>query len=229
MTEVVNQRTIKSWIKRHPRLSDSQKKIIESYNRSIHFTPDDKEEFLQQITKDLKNFDSLILDIGFGLGHSLVHSATESPNCLVIGFDPHPNGSSHTLREVQTKELKNIRIYQGDCNDILINQEHIKAQYIHIFFPDPWPKKKHHKRRLIQKDFLLRLKDYLAPEGVIHIATDWQDYACHIEQSIDTQVFSTQRTHVKQQTITRAKTKYELRGIKLGHEIYEFFLQIQNK
>ena len=233
MTELIKQRTIKSWIKRHPRLSPTQKELLESQHLTHYFTQDSKDKFISKVNDITSSFDSIVLDIGFGLGHSTLHTASNNPNTLLLGFDPHPNGSCHILRTIEQQKylsdrptLKNIMLYAGDCLDILHHQKfsHL-ADSIHIFCPDPWPKKKHHKRRLIQTNFLKLLSNFIKPTGIIYIATDWDNYAQHIQSCIDQTSLKSQSTRPKFFKFTRPLTKYESRGLNLGHKIQEFYLQ----
>lgn len=222
---------IRSWIKRHPRLSAAQKECLEKNHLKYHFDKDSLDLFHQTLSEVKDNFEEVLFDIGFGLGHSLIHSAQENPNRLVLGFDPHPNGQALVLKKREELGLNNIFLYAGDCLDYLKSEDEIVlADYIHIFFPDPWPKKRHHKRRLIQRDFLKDLSQALSSEGVVHIATDWSDYARHIQEIIEEEssFISPQSLEEKLKKAQRVSTKYEKRGLDLGHDISDFVLKLSN-
>lgn len=233
MTEEIKQRTIKSWIKRHPRLSPAQKELLHSGHLKYYFTPESKDSFILEVRDIAPKFKSIVLDIGFGLGHSLIHTAKNNPDTLVLGFDPHPNGSCNILRMIDDQEkntdqepLDNIRLYSGDCLDILRDQNFgTLVDSIHIFFPDPWPKKKHHKRRLVQVEFLHLLSKFLKTSGIIYIATDWTNYAEHIHSCIKQSQLISNSKRPSSFTFTRPLTKYESRGLNLGHAIEEFYIQ----
>lgn len=219
------QRQIKSWVKRHPRLSLAQKKTLENEYLKRLFDKESLEKFVEKLHNEAARFERIVYDIGFGLGDSLLYSARSHPHQLIVGFDPHPNGSAKILQQNEKGLLNNILIYQGDCLDLLsMNPCGLpKANSVHIFFPDPWPKTRHHKRRLIQIAFLEQLASHLQPGGVIHIATDWADYASHIFNIVKN---SPLKLLAKDSPVShqRPLTKYEKRGLHHGHEIFDIFL-----
>ena len=123
----------------------------------------------------------LILEIGFGNGNILIAMAENSKETQFIGIEVYRPGVGTLLNEIHKKELHNIKIFCDDAKLVLTQAipNHC-LDVIQIFFPDPWPKKRHYKRRLIQKDFVALLKAKLKPNGLIHIKTDWEAYAQHI-------------------------------------------------
>ena len=120
----------------------------------------------------------LVFEIGFGMGDSLIAMAQQHPEKDYIGIDVHPPGIGNILRETKAKQLENLRVMQGDAMEILetcfANND---LDRIQIFFPDPWHKKRHHKRRMIQMPFVGALARKLRKGGVLHLATDWENYA----------------------------------------------------
>ena len=127
---------------------------------------------------DLDNSPQRILEIGFGMGESTAHIAQVRPQDVFLGIEVHEPGVGALLKKIAELQLSNLRLIQHDAVEVLeqmITKDSLDG--VHIFFPDPWHKKRHHKRRLIQKDFLTLLASRLKTGGYIHLATDWQHYA----------------------------------------------------
>ncbi|PIR31959.1 MAG: tRNA (guanosine(46)-N7)-methyltransferase TrmB [Alphaproteobacteria bacterium CG11_big_fil_rev_8_21_14_0_20_44_7] len=168
----------------------AEKKFLISYGRTKarKLTPNQQrlfDELLPKIQISLKNpalgwqnqSAETWLEIGFGDGGHLAHQARNNPNVNFIGCEPFINGAVKLLREIEDNNLQNIRIYTGDVRDLLEKTPENSISRIFILNPDPWPKTKHHKRRLIQKPLLDLLEKVLQPEGMLRIATDDEDYA----------------------------------------------------
>lgn len=160
----------------------------------------------------------IIFEIGFGMGDSLFEMATENPGTNYIGVEVHRPGVGHLLNRAHEQGVENLRVFAEDSIDVLKNSIPEGAlDGIQIFFPDPWHKKKHHKRRLINPDFAELLASRLKPEGILHIATDWSEYAESIEETFK----SWRKTDVPD----RVETKYERRGKRLDHDVFDFAYQ----
>lgn len=166
-----------------------------------------------------------VLEIGFGMGHSLLEMATANPGINFIGAEVHRPGVGRLLNEALKAELNNIRVYNADVVEVLAKAiPEQSLDKIMIFFPDPWHKKKHHKRRLVQAPFIKQLLSKLKPKGIIHCATDWQDYA---EQMMSVLSEFTELHNVEgpnqyaNAADWRPGTKFEARGVRLGHDIYD--------
>lgn len=162
----------------------------------------------------------LILDIGFGMGQALIETASDNPNKNYLGVEVYPPGVGSLLIEIQSRQLTNIRVYCADVKIVLAQcLTACSLSGVQVFFPDPWHKRRHHKRRLIQPDFLeevaLRLKD----NGFIHIATDWQPYAEHAAKCLNAHVNFEMLQDVS--PFVRPPTKFEKRGRNLGHGIVD--------
>lgn len=172
------------------------------------------------------------LEIGFGSGMSLVAVAKAQPDHDFIGVETHQPGIGALMMGVQAEKLTNLRAYYGDVIDVLEKciPPHSLAG-VHIFFPDPWQKRRHHQRRLIQPEFIKLVVDKMKPNGVLHLATDWEDYASHMLQVVSQEpqlinlagpgkfaARSPQRPVV---------TKFEGRAIREGRGIWELQLQVQ--
>ena len=164
----------------------------------------------------------LVLEIGSGMGETTARIAAERPDTDFIAVEVHGPGVGSLLKRIDELGLKNLRVVRHDALEVL---EHMIADAslaaIHLFFPDPWPKKRHHKRRLVQPDFAALAARKLAPGGVLHAATDWDDYAA---QMLDVLSGSPDFERAAASG-ARPETKFELRGVKLGHKVHDFYFR----
>lgn len=164
-----------------------------------------------------------LLDIGFGKGESTLAFAQNHPEWNVIGVEVHLPGVGHLLHNVHTAKLTNVRIIRHDVVEVLQQMIPTHAlERVQLFFPDPWHKKKHHKRRLVQIPFIELLLEKLALGGSLFFATDWEEYAEQMLTVLET--FPTLRNKaVESKFIERPEdrpaTKFEQRGIRLGHPV----------
>jgi tRNA (guanine-N7-)-methyltransferase len=135
----------------------------------------------------------------------------------------HGPGVGALLNKIDSMELKNLRVIRHDAVEVLermIGDGALAA--IHLFFPDPWPKKRHHKRRLVQPAFVSLMKDKLSAGGIVHLATDWPEYADHMHEVFSKQ---TQLEPALEGFVKRPSNKFEARGVKLGHPIRDLFFR----
>lgn len=168
-----------------------------------------------------------ILEIGFGLGDTLLSMAIKNPNCDYLGIEVHEPGVASVMMGIIDNNLTNIRVIQNDAVKIL--KEKIPDNTfsrILIYFPDPWQKKRHHKRRMIQPDFVELLRHKLIDGGVIHCATDWENYAQHMMTVLSgnpalKNVIGENQFANNEQLQLRENTKFEKRGVKLGHGVWD--------
>jgi len=162
-----------------------------------------------------------VLEIGSGMGETTIEIAKAHPEVDFVAVEVHGPGVGSLLNAIEKNGLDNLRVIRHDAVEVL---EHMVADgslaAIHLFFPDPWPKKRHHKRRLVQPAFAALAARKLAPGGVLHAATDWPDYAEWMAE-----VFSQEALLEKAERGLTAKpmTKFEARGRRLGHPIRELF------
>ena len=220
-SENKHHRAIRSFVIRASRMSDAQRQAHTNLWPKWGLELKDGLLDCQKIFGRVK---PLVFEIGFGMGDSLAIMAENEPDKNFIGIEVHPPGVANLLKLIEEKNISNLRIYNADVIDVLT--QCIAPQQIdrvQIYFPDPWPKKRHHKRRLIQPAFLELIKPRMKPLAVLHVATDWQDYA---EQTHDL-LNETEGlvNSVGSGFVTRPDyrplTKFEKRGIGLGHEIYD--------
>ena len=164
-----------------------------------------------------------ILEIGFGMGDSTAAIAAAHPQNDYLGIEVHGPGVGSLLNQIEALGLTNLRVIQHDAVEVL---KHMIAPAsldgVHIFFPDPWHKKKHHKRRLIQPERVALLCEKLKDSGYLHAATDWQEYAEHILAvlSAEPRLANTAADYALKPDY-RPLTKFEQRGIKLGHGVWD--------
>ena len=169
----------------------------------------------------------VVLEIGFGMGDATASIAQALPDTDFIGIEVHPPGVGALLKRIGELQLRNLRLIQHDAVEVL-DQMIAPASLagVHIYFPDPWHKKKHNKRRLIQPVFIAKLVTRIAPGGYLHCATDWQPYAAQMLQVLsDEPALCNSATHsvggYAPRPDFRPLTKFEQRGIRLGHGVWD--------
>jgi tRNA (guanine-N7-)-methyltransferase len=165
----------------------------------------------------------VVLEIGFGMGDTTAHIARAMPETNFLGVEVHTPGVGSLLKQIGEQGIENLRLIQHDAFEVLNHM--ITAQSLagfHIFFPDPWHKARHNKRRLIQPPFVKLLCDKLAPGGYIHCATDWEDYAVQMLEVLgnEPQLQNTADGYAEKPSY-RPLTKFENRGLKLGHGVWD--------
>jgi tRNA (guanine-N7-)-methyltransferase len=165
-----------------------------------------------------------MLEIGFGAGEALLHFAQRHPELDCIGIEVHKPGVGHLLLGVEAAGLQNVRVICHDAVEVLQQQlAPGSVDLIHIFFPDPWHKKRHHKRRLIQPAFVELLARVLAVGGTLRLATDWEHYAMQMREVIDANVsfVNESDTGFVARNEERPLTRFERRGHRLGHGVWD--------
>jgi len=164
-----------------------------------------------------------ILEIGFGMGEGLAETAAAHPDHDYLGVEVHTPGVGALLKQIGERGLVNVRVIQHDAVDVLTHMlAPTSLAGLHIFFPDPWHKKRHHKRRLIQPPLVQLLASRLQPGGYIHLATDWQDYAGQMLAVLSAEpLLRNTVADYAPRPDTRPLTKFEQRGIRLGHGVWD--------
>ena len=212
-------RTIRSFVIRGGRLTSSQENALAT--QWPHFGLD-AENGLLDPEKIFGRHAPLTMEIGFGMGDSLLTMASENAERDFIGVEVHKPGVGRLLHEIADKELRNLRIYRDDAKEIL--RDCIAADTldcIQIFFPDPWHKKRHNKRRLVQSEFVEQLRPKLKIGGTLHMATDWVPYAEHMMEVMSAAPGFRNAAGPGQYSSAseRPLTKFEKRGQRLGHVV----------
>ncbi len=164
-----------------------------------------------------------ILEIGFGMGETTAKIAHTLPDYDFLAAEVHTPGVGALLKLIEEQALTNVRIIQHDVVEVLQNMiADASLDGVHIFFPDPWHKKRHHKRRLIQTEFVKLLCSKLKTGGYLHVATDWQEYAVWVLDvlKVEPQLHNTASDYAEKPSY-RPLTKFENRGIKLGHGVWD--------
>ena len=166
-----------------------------------------------------------ILEIGFGMGDSLLQMAVAEPETDFIGIEVHPPGVGTIMNTAKAEGISNLRVYLADANDVL--EECFASQSIdrlQLYFPDPWHKKKHNKRRIVQPEFVQLVREKLRPGGVLHMATDWEHYAEQMLETLDAAEGFENIAGIGQYSSRpdyRPMTKFEKRGERLGHGVWD--------
>jgi tRNA (guanine-N7-)-methyltransferase len=165
----------------------------------------------------------VVVEVGSGMGETTARIAQENPGIDYLAIEVHAPGVGSLLRQLAAASLGNVRVVQHDAVDVMRDMVPAGSLAgIHVFFPDPWPKKRHHKRRLIQPDFARLLAERLAPGGYLHVATDWQEYAEHALAVLShEELLANTAENYAPRPATRPQTKFERRGIKLGHGVWD--------
>ncbi len=167
------------------------------------------------------------LEIGFGMGETTASIAALQPDRDFLAIDVHAPGVGSLLRLIERDGLTNVRIVSHDAVDV-VNQMIVPGALaaVHVFFPDPWPKKRHHKRRLLQPAFVHALAERLAPNGYLHAATDWEDYALEMLDTLGREpLLANSATAFASRPAYRPLTKFERRGIARGHGVWDLIFQ----
>ncbi len=217
-------RRIRSFVKREGKLTKGQQNAIEQGWDDFGVDLDDQTlNLVELFDRDAP----MVLEIGFGNGLSLADMAEQSPELNFFGIEVHKPGVGSLLVQVRQRELSNVRVSGDDAVQVLENQIPDKSlERVQIFFPDPWHKKRHHKRRLVQAEFVKTLITKLKEGGRIHVATDWENYAEHILEvlSANSDLVNTAKDYAPKPDY-RPGTKYEARGVRLGHGVWDLVFE----
>jgi len=224
-TEVSFPRKIQSFIRRQGRLTSGQQHALDNYWNVYGLDPSIDYDFSEVFGRNAP----LCVEIGFGNGESLAQMAAANPAIDYIGIEVHRPGVGHLLMLAAEQNLTNVRIYCHDAIEILekrLPDDGVSG--VHLFFPDPWPKKKHHKRRIVQPGFTELLSRKLKRGGYFHAASDWQHYAKHmlavLSQEQRLANASTSADYCPRPDY-RPLTKFEQRGIRLGHGVWDLIFR----
>jgi len=168
-----------------------------------------------------------VLEIGFGMGETTAAIAALHPENDYLGIEVHTPGVGSLLKAIARQNLTNVRIVQHDAVEVLRNMIAPDTfDAVHVFFPDPWPKKRHHKRRLLQAEFVALLVQRMRRGAYLHVATDWQEYAEHILGVLQREPqLANSAPDYAPRPAYRPQTKFESRGLKLGHGVWDIIFR----
>jgi tRNA (guanine-N7-)-methyltransferase len=169
-------------------------------------------------------YKKIILEIGFGNGENTSFLASKNPNALIVASEVYLSGIGSLLNNIAKNSLKNIKIFDQDVRELLFNLPNKIFDEIYIICPDPWPKARHHKRRLIKHDFLKILAKVLKKNGTAYISTDWENYAESIEEELKKTKDQFSFTQISNEGMPI--TRFQQRAIKEGRPIYTFLLKV---
>lgn len=177
------------------------------------------------------NLNEVFLEIGFGNGESLLQQAIEQPQYNFIGIEVHGPGVGHLIHSARVQGIHNIKVIRHDAVEVLEHQiADNSIRQIQLFFPDPWHKKRHHKRRIMKQDFIRQIHQKLTTAGTFHMATDWQHYAEQMLEQMDAAegfCNTAGNTNYSPDKGYRCETKFERRGLRLGHGVWDLIYKKQ--
>ena len=204
---------IRSFVLRQGRITPAQQRALEKLLPKYGIA----------FPEPIRSEKPLILEIGSGMGETTAAIAKAHPESDFVAVEVHAPGVGSLLNRIEAERLGNLRVVRHDALEVL---ERMVADgslaAIHLFFPDPWPKKRHHKRRFVQPETAALMAAKLSPGGVLHAATDWPDYAEHIAQVLQgNESFG----KVDRGLVERPETKFETRGRRLGHPIRDLYFR----
>ena len=223
-------RPVRSFVRRSGRMTPGQERALDElwprYGLDYRAEPLDLQTLFDRPAP-------IVLEIGFGNGETLVAQAEQRPGNNYLGIEVHEPGIGHCLMHAEAAGLDNLRVVCRDAVDVLQHQiPGNSLSRVNLFFPDPWPKKRHHKRRIVQPAFLSLLADRLSVGGTLHIATDWTDYAGHIDSVLASTgffVLSERLEHTGDRALDRPTTRFERRGLSKGHRIVDWRLDVNKQ
>lgn len=217
-------RKVRSFVRRPGRATTAQRRALaELLPRHGISDAEERLDLGRLFGRDAKR----VLDIGFGDGEALVTNALNNPAVDYLGIEVHEPGIGHLLLLLEQAAITNVRVVARDASDVvpqLIADASFDA--VDLFFPDPWPKKRHHKRRLVQPPFVAQIARVLKREGFLHVATDWPDYARHTREVLaqNADLVAVEAADLCHNPLAlRPPTKFERRGRRLGHDVVDLF------
>jgi tRNA (guanine-N7-)-methyltransferase len=222
-------RSVKSFVLRQGRFTAAQRKAFEVHWQEFGLEADQLKNGLKEIfANDLPT----VLEIGFGMGESLLEMALTNPDKNFLGIEVHRPGVGCLLGKAKIADVKNLKVVCDNAVDVVTDSlPENSLDTIQLFFPDPWPKQRHQKRRLIQAEFLAQLNRILKSGGILHCATDWEDYAKQMLSVLsDSKAFknTSKSNDFVPRPDSRPFTKYERRGQRLSHQVWDLvFVKVE--
>jgi tRNA (guanine-N7-)-methyltransferase len=226
VSEPDKRRSIRSFVRREGRITPAQQRALKDLWPRYGF---EAGEAPLDFAVIFGRCAPVILEIGFGNGDALVAEAAAHPEYNYIGIEVHRPGIGNLLRKLESLDLNNLRVMLADAKEVLSAQiPEGSLSGVRLFFPDPWPKQRHHKRRLVQHEFAALVMRKLVPGGYIHLATDWKDYAEHMASVLSRTPGLVEVSGLDLFTTmiaSRGQTRFEQRGRKLGNQIWDLVFQ----
>ncbi|OHU88646.1 MULTISPECIES: tRNA (guanosine(46)-N7)-methyltransferase TrmB [Pseudoalteromonas] len=219
-------RKVRSFVKREGRLTKGQHAAIEKCWPTMGL---EHSQGMLDFSKVFDNDNDVVLEIGFGMGKSLVEMAKNAPNLNFIGIEVHRPGVGACLMDADEHQVTNLRVFEHDAVEVLADCiADGSLTTMQLFFPDPWHKKRHHKRRIVQPEFVESLRKKLKIGGIFHMATDWENYAEHMLEVMQAapgyENISATNDYVPRPD-NRPLTKFEQRGHRLGHGVWDLMFK----
>lgn len=219
----IHERRIRSFVLRQGRFTPAQQRAFDLHWSRYGLDPvGARRDFDGAFGRSVPR----VLEIGFGNGEQLLHSAQAEPERDFIGIEVHRPGVGRLMNGLAAADIDNVRLYNHDAVEVLENEiAPATLAEVRIYFPDPWHKKRHNKRRLIQPEFLALLASRVVPGGRLHLATDWADYAEHMQDALaSAPMWRVDPRHAApgERPSWRIETHFERRGLRLGHAVWDF-------
>jgi tRNA (guanine-N7-)-methyltransferase len=215
-------RPVRSFVRREGRMTEAQRRAFEQYG--ARYLIDDQEARCD-LAAIFGRAAPRLLEIGFGMGDALLEMARRHPEQDYLGVEVYRPGIGRLLRALAEEDIRNVRILCADAVQVLTHMIPDAAlDAVFLFFPDPWPKKRHHKRRIVQPEFVELVARRLRPGGMFHLATDWEEYAQHMLTVLEQSPSFTNSAgagNYAPRPDERALTKFERRGERLGHGVWD--------
>ncbi len=224
MTDSSEFRQVRSFVRREGRLTLAQKRAIETLWSCYGVEASGSALNLDQL---FGRQAERVMEIGFGAGEVLGQLARSRPDVDFLGIEVHRPGIGRLLQQMAEWELTNIRLFCGDAVDVVRDRlTPFCLDRVNIYFPDPWPKKRHHKRRLIQPPFIALLARVLKPSGILHLATDWEPYAEQMLAVLEAEpALANLATGFARRPADRPPSRFERRGERLGHTVRDLLFR----
>jgi len=211
---------LKSFVLRKGRVTSNQKRAIQDlWDEFVIFESSDLQKSWVQ--------EKLALDIGFGAGETTAYLSRAKPNMSIIGAEVYLSGIGSLLSKIQNENLQNIKILNSDVVAFLENNDAYFFDLVLMFYPDPWPKRKHHKRRLFKEDFLQLLNKKVKKEGIFYFKTDWQHYFDEVMKiELDSKTWQViKKKELEDYLIKLPQTSFELKAMESKREVFELILK----
>ena len=218
---VTGPRAVRSYVIRAGRMTEAQRRALEALWPRYGVDGSGMLEPVDLFGRDAPR----VVEVGFGNGDAMLALAEAHPDWDFLGIEVHPPGIGRLLNGLSARGLEHVRVVRGDAVAVLEGRiPQGSLDRVHVWFPDPWPKKRHHKRRLVQPDFVTLIARALRPGGCVHLATDWEDYAIQMLEVLEAEPRLTNAAgpgRFSDSPGERPVTRFEQRGRRLGHPVWD--------